>query len=76
MKRLFKLALIAGAVVALVRFVALRQIGEFKGMSEFEARARLNTKLPDRIPEPRREEAIDRIVAKLDEKGVLSNPET
>jgi hypothetical protein len=74
-KKLLKLALFVGATVAVVRFIALRQLDEFRGMSEFEARARLNTKMPDRIPEPQRAEAIDRIVTKLDEKGVLSHPE-
>ena len=71
MKRLVKLALIVGAVAAAVKFVTARK-AEWEGLTEAEVRAKLDTRLPERMPAEKREVVADRVVAKMRTRGALS----
>ncbi|NIR35587.1 MAG: hypothetical protein GWN79_04195 [Actinobacteria bacterium] len=70
MKRL----LLAAVVIALIA-LALRkrdsQRREWTGLSEAEAREKLDQKLPHRIPEERRSVMADKIVDRMRERGVI-----
>ena len=70
MKRL----LLAAALIALVA-LALKKRGsqrqKWTGLSETEAREKLDQKLPHRIPEERRAAMTDKIVDTMRERGVI-----
>ncbi len=72
MKKLIKLALLVGGV-ALAGKALAAQKADFAGLTETEARARLDAKLPDKIPYEKRTEIADKVVGKMKEKGVLSD---
>ncbi len=68
-----RLLLIAG-VVALVALIAKKRSpnrAEWHGLTETEAREKLNERLPDKVPEDKREIIADKIVTKMRDKGVI-----
>lgn len=69
MKRLLIAATI-GALVALILSTRARR-QEWTGLSESEARAKLDEKLPSRIPEERRAAMADKIVDTMRDRGVI-----
>ena len=64
MGKLIRLGIAAGAVAFVVRLIA-SQKREWQGLTETELRERLQTRIPDRVPEEKRAEIIDTVVAKL-----------
>jgi hypothetical protein len=44
---------------------------EWEGLTESEARGKLDAKLPDRMPEEKRALISDKLVAKMGDKGIL-----
>jgi len=69
-KKLLKLALIIGVIVAVAKLLEAKK-GEWEGMSETNVRAKLDAKLPDKVPAEKRAEIADKVVGKMREKGVL-----
>ncbi len=72
MKRL----LLATAVLALVALALNKrqqQRAEWRGISEAEAREKLDRRLPSRIPDERREMITDRIVTGMRNRGVIAD---
>lgn len=71
-KRLILLALLIGMLVAGAKKGRARQASEWQGLTESEARDKLETKLPAKIPAEKRSEISDKVVGKMRERGVLN----
>jgi hypothetical protein len=76
MKRFLIVAVLLTIVAVLVRQGRARR-NEWHGLTEAEARARLEQRFPGVIPEERRDAMTDTIVAKMRDRGVITDePET
>jgi hypothetical protein len=71
MKKLLKLVLVVGGIAAVAKVVTAKK-AEWQGMSEASVRAKLDEKLPDKVPADKRAEIADKVVGKMREKGVLA----
>ncbi len=69
-RRLIMFAVVLLIVVAINKAMSHRQ-SEWRGLSESEARSRLDAKLPSRIPDDKRTAISDKVVAKMRHKGML-----
>jgi hypothetical protein len=58
------------AAVAAKKATSGRQ-SEWHGLTESEARAKLDAKLPDRIPEEKRTQISDKVVTKMRDRGII-----
>ena len=77
MKKLVKL-LIVGGIVAAVGKALMMQKQQWQGLTESEARAKIDAKLPAKVEGEKRAEVTDKIVGAMKDKGVLvpdANPE-
>ncbi len=70
-RRLIMVAVVLLIVMAIKKPMLHRQ-SEWRGLSESEARLRLDAKLPSRIPDDKRAAISDKVVAKMRHKGMLS----
>ena len=70
MKKLLKLALVIGGITAVSKMAAAKK-AEWQGLTESEAREKLESRLPGEIPDDKRGMIIDKVVSKMSEKGVL-----
>ena len=75
MKKLLLIAAVLG-VVALVAKKARGDRDEWHGLTEAEARERLQQRFPNVIPEERRDAMADQIVGRMRERGVLADDGT
>jgi hypothetical protein len=73
-KRVLALAVVAGIVAGAVRMISMQK-KQWQGLSESEARAKIDAKLPAKIPVEKRAEVTDKIVGAMKEKGVLAGPD-
>jgi len=71
MKKLIKLALVVGAVAVAARLVGAKK-AEWEGLSESQVRDKLDAHLPDRVPDKKRAEVADKVVAKMRSRGKLA----
>ena len=71
-KRVILLLVIAGAIVAAIKQAQMRSEAEWRGLSESEARAKLDAKLPPRIPDDKRAAVSDKVIGRLDRRGWLA----
>ena len=69
-RRLIMFAVVLLIVVAINKAMSHRQ-SEWRGLSESEARSRLDAKLPSRIPDDKRTAISDKVVAKMRDRGML-----
>ena len=69
-RRLMVMAAVLPIVVAIKKAMSHRE-SEWRGLSESEARSRLDEKLPSRIPDDKRAAISDKVVAKMRDRGVL-----
>ena len=69
-RRLIMVAVVLLIVMAMKRAMLHRQ-SEWRGLSESEARSRLDAKLPSRIPDDKRAAISDKVVAKMRHQGIL-----
>ena len=69
-KRIIGLALVAGAIAAVAKLITAQK-AEWQGLTETDARAKVEERLPSRVPEEKRAEVADKVVAKMRERGVL-----
>lgn len=74
MKKLIKLALVVGAVAMAARLVGAKKT-EWEGLSESQVRDKLDTRLPDRVPEEKRAAVADKVVATMRSRGKLVEDE-
>ena len=70
-KKLLKVALIVGGIAAVAKLATARK-AEWQGLTEPQVREKLDSKLPTRIPDEKRAEVADKVVAKMRERGVLA----
>ncbi|MBT8216786.1 MAG: hypothetical protein HKN80_06300 [Acidimicrobiia bacterium] len=70
MKKLIKLALLVGGVAFAAKLMEAKK-AEWEGMTEPDVRAKLDARLPEKVPADKRAEIADKIVGKMREKGVL-----
>ena len=68
-----KLLLIVGLIAVAALIVKKRGAGrsDWHGLTEEEARQRLNDRFPNRVPEEKRDAVTDKIVSKMRDKGVI-----
>jgi len=69
MKNLFRLAVLAG--IAFLVYKAMTEKRNWTGLTETEARAKLNEKLSARVSAERLDRMTDQIVDKMRSRGVL-----
>lgn len=70
MKGLLKLALLAGGVAVVVKYLQ-DQRAEWEGLTEPEVREKLATKFGDRVPTEAQGQISDAVVTKMRERGML-----
>ena len=70
MKKLIKLALLVGAIACAAKFASAKK-AEWHGLTEAEVRAKLDSRLPNRVPEEKRAAVADGVIGKMRAKGVL-----
>jgi hypothetical protein len=71
MKKLLKLALVVGGIAAVAKVVTAKK-AEWQGLPEASVRAKLDERLPGKMPADKRAEIADKVVEKMREKGVLA----
>lgn len=71
MKKLLKLALVAGVIAGIAK-LARHKKAEWEGLTEGQVREKLDSKLPDRMPEEKRSAMADKVVSKMRDRGVLT----
>lgn len=75
-KRLTLLTLLIVGVAALAtcgKNATSKRQREWHGLTESEARAKLDDKLPGKIPADKREAITDKVVAKMRDRGVITD---
>ena len=70
MKKLLKLALMVGGMAAVAKIVTAKK-AEWQGLTEPEVREKLDSRLPDRMPDEKRAAVADKVVSKMRQRGVL-----
>ena len=71
-KKRLMLVVVALLIVLAVKNAMSQRKSEWQGLSESEARAKLDSRLPSRIPDDKRAAISDKVVAKMRDRGVLS----
>jgi len=71
MKRLFKILIVVGLVAGAAKLMEAQK-KEWQGLTETQARAKIDAKLPSKMPGEKRAEVTDKIVGAMKDKGVLS----
>ncbi len=70
MKKLIKFALFVGAIAVAARLVGAKKAA-WEGLTEDQVREKLNSRMPDRVPEEKRAAVVDKVVAKMRARGKL-----
>lgn len=71
-KRLILLVLLVVMIAACAKKAKSHRESEWHGLTESEARSRLDAKLPGKIPAEKRSAISDKVVAKMRDRGVIS----
>lgn len=71
-KRRLILAIVAVVIVLGVKRAKSSRESEWHGLTESEVRSKLDAKLPGRIPDDKRSAISDKVVAKMHDRGVIS----
>lgn len=72
LRLVFRLLVFAGLAAAAAKVVGAKK-GEFKGMTESQAREKFEQKLASRIGDEAASEIADKVIPKLKEKGVIKD---
>ena len=72
-KWLIPLVLLIVAVAACGKKAKSHRASEWHGLTESEARSKLEAKLPNKIPAEKRSAISDKVVAKMRDRGVISD---
>ena len=70
MKKFILIALVIGAAVAIAKKKSADR-SEWHGMSEEQVRAKLDDRLPNKMPDDKKAAVTDKIVDKMREKGAI-----
>ena len=73
-KKLVKFGLIVGGIALAAKLVSAKK-SEWQGLTESEVRQKLDSRLPDRVPEQKRAAVADKVVSKMRTKGLLRDEE-
>ena len=71
-KRFILSGLVVAAIAGLITKAKAHREAEWHGLTESEARAKLDEKLPGKIPADKRSAIADKVVAKMRERGALA----
>ena len=71
-KRLILLVLLVVMIAACAKKAKSHRESEWHGLTESEARSKLDAKLPGKIPAEKRSAISDKVVAKMRDRGVIS----
>ena len=74
MKKLVKFGLIVGGIAFVAKLVSAKK-SEWRGLTESEVRQKLDSRLPDRVPEQKRAAVADKVVSKMRTQGLLRDEE-
>lgn len=74
MKKLVKFGLIVGGIAFVAKLVSAKK-SEWRGLTESEVRQKLDSRLPDRVPEQKRAAVADKVVSKMRTRGFLLEEE-
>jgi len=66
-------ALLVGGLAAVAK-IATAKKAEWQGLTEPEVREKLDTRLPDQMPDEKRAAVADKVVSKMRQRGMLSEP--
>jgi len=69
-KKLLKLAVIVGGIAAVAKVVTANK-AKWQGLTEPQVRQKLDSRLPDRMPDDKRAAIADKVVSKMRERGLL-----
>ena len=72
MKKLLFLAALVGIIAFIARKATLDR-EEWEGLTEDELRSRLGERLPSQIPDDKREQITEKIVAKMKDRGAITD---
>jgi hypothetical protein len=67
---LIKLVLLVGGAAAVAKLVGAKK-SQWTGLSESEVRHKVETRMPDRVPEEKRTAVADKVVATMKTRGLL-----
>lgn len=70
-KRRLILLVVAVLIVVAVKNAKSRRESEWHGLTESQARSKLDAKLPSRIPDDKRSMISDKVMAKMRDKGIV-----
>lgn len=70
MKRLIGIAIVAGIAGAVAKMLKAKK-AEWSGMTEPQVREKLDTRLPSRMPDDKRQAVADQIVSKMRDQGLI-----
>lgn len=73
-KKLIGLALAVGAAAAVAKLMVAKK-AEWEGLTEDEVRAKVEQRMPSRVPEQRRSALADNVVSKMRDRGMLADEE-
>lgn len=76
MKKWLFLVVVAAFAVAATKMTKICKKSEWQGLSESELRLKIDTKLPAHLSDEKRSMISDKIVAKMQSKGVLGDEPT
>lgn len=71
MKKLVMIAILGAAIAGLAKMMMAKKAA-WSGMTEPEAREKLESRLPDKIPTEKRQEVADQIVSKMRDRGMIA----
>ena len=71
-KRLIVLTLLIVVIAACAKKAKSHRVSEWHGLTESDVRSKLETKLPGKIPAEKRSAISDKVVAKMRDRGVIS----
>lgn len=70
MKMILRLAILAGAAAAVAKVIGAKK-SSWEGLTEPEVRSKVTSRLPDRMPDDKREAVTDKIVSKMKDQGMI-----
>lgn len=75
MKKLIKFALFVGAITAVAKMLESKR-AEWEGLTETQLRDRIDSKMPERVPDEKRAAVADKVVASMRSAGKLADEDT
>ena len=69
---LIKVILLAGGVALAAKLVTAKK-DQWQGLNESQVREKVASKMPDRVPEEKREAVADKVVGTMRSRGLLSD---